>query len=116
VQLILAGDPKATFVPFQREGFFEEARSIPIDDLLTQFASLRAASLRALDAFRLTDGHLAMTAMHPALGQVSLRQLLASWAVHDLGHVVQVSRTMARQYRDAVGPWTEYLGVLGVKS
>ena len=111
-QLILRGDPNATFIPFEREGFFAESAAIPIDDLLTQFGSLRAASLRALDAFRLTDQELSMTAMHPGLGRVSLRQLLASWVVHDLGHLVQVSRTMAKQYRDAVGPWTEYLTVL----
>jgi hypothetical protein len=111
-KLILAGDATATFVPFQREGGFEDARSRSIEDLLDLFATLRAGSLRALDGFRLGERELAMTAVHPALGRVSLRQLLASWVVHDLGHIVQISRVMAKQYRDAVGPWTEYLTVL----
>jgi uncharacterized damage-inducible protein DinB len=111
-KLVLSADPNATFVPFEREGFFEEALRLDLDDLLDQFAALRAGSLRALDGFRLTDRELAMTAMHPALGRVSLRQLLASWVVHDLGHIAQISRVMAKQYRDAVGPWTEYMSVL----
>ena len=111
-KLILAGNPNATFAPFQREGGFEDARTRSLEDLLDLFASLRAGSLRALDGFRLGDKELAMTATHPALGPVSMRQLLAAWVVHDLGHIVQISRVMAKQYRAAVGPWTEYLTVL----
>ena len=110
--LILAGDPNATFVPFEREGFFDDARTRPLEDLLDLFATLRAGSLRALDGFRLGERELAMTATHPALGRVSMRQLLASWVVHDLGHIVQISRVMAKQYRGAVGPWTAYMSVL----
>ena len=112
-QLILAGDPAATFVPFQREGFFAEARTRPLTELLELFASLRASSLRTLDGWNLGPEELEFGAQHPELGPVTMRQLLATWVVHDLGHVVQVSRTMARQYRAAVGPWTAYLGVLG---
>jgi hypothetical protein len=112
-QLILAGDPTATFVPFQREGFFAEARTRPLAELLDIFATLRASNLLTLDAWALGPRELALGAQHPELGAVTLRQLLASWVVHDLGHVVQVSRTMARQYRAAVGPWTAYMGVLG---
>ena len=111
-KLILAGDQNATFMPFEREGFFDEARTRSLDDLLDMFASLRAGSLRALDSFRIGKKELAMTAMHPGLGRVSLSELLASWVVHDLGHVVQISRVMAKQYTAAVGPWTEYLSVL----
>ena len=111
-KIILAGDPNATFVPFQREGGFVDAAHRDFDDLLGQFASLRAANLRALDSFKLGKRELAMTAMHPALGRVSMSQLLASWVVHDLGHVVQISRVMAKQYTAAVGPWTAYMSVL----
>jgi hypothetical protein len=111
-KLILAGDPSATFVPFEREGFFDEARTRPLEDLLDLFATLRAGSLRALDGFRLGERELGMTAMHPALGRVSMRQLLASWVVHDLGHIVQISRVMAKQYTSAVGPWTAFMSVL----
>lgn len=112
VKLILAGDPNATFVPFDREGGFDEARTRSIEQLLDQFASLRAGNLRALDSFGLGERELAMTAMHPALGRVSMRQLLASWVAHDLGHVVQISRVMAKQYKGAVGPWVGYMSVL----
>ena len=112
-QLILAGDPAATFVPFQREGFFAEARTRPLTELLELFANLRANSLRTLDGWNLGPDELELGAQHPELGAVTMQQLLATWVVHDLGHVVQVSRTMARQYRAAVGPWTAYLGVLG---
>lgn len=111
-KLILAGNPDATFVPFEREGFFDEARQRSLEDLLDLFATLRAGSLRALDELRLGEKELAMTAMHPGLGRVTLRQLLASWVVHDLGHIVQISRVMAKQYTAAVGPWTEYMSVL----
>ena len=112
-RLILAGDSQATFIPFQREGFFAEARVMPLSALLDLFAKLRAESLRTLDEWAIGPRQLAMTAQHPELGPVTLRQLLASWVVHDLGHVVQISRTMARQYTDEVGPWTAYMGVLG---
>lgn len=111
-KLILAGNPDATFVPLEREGFFDEARQRSLEDLLDLFATLRAGSLRALDELRLGEKELAMTAMHPGLGRVTLRQLLASWVVHDLGHIVQISRVMAKQYTAAVGPWTEYMSVL----
>lgn len=111
-KIILAGDPNATFVPFEREGGFADAAHRELDDLLDQFAALRAANLRALDSFKLGDRELAMTAMHPGLGRVTMSQLLASWVVHDLGHIVQISRVMAKQYTNAVGPWTEYMSVL----
>jgi hypothetical protein len=112
-RLILAGDPTASFAPFDRDGFMAEGRTRPLPELLDLFASLRAESLRTLDGWAIGPRELALTAQHPALGSVTLRQLLATWVVHDLGHVVQVSRTMARQYRSDVGPWKAYLGVLG---
>jgi hypothetical protein len=112
-RLIMAGDSSATFVPFEREGFFAEARTIPLPELLDLFERLRGESLRVLDDFRIGERELALVAQHPALGPVTMRELLASWVVHDLGHVVQISRTMARQYRAAVGPWTAYMNVLG---
>jgi hypothetical protein len=112
-RLILAGDPNATFVPFDREGFFVEGRAQPLPALLELFASLRADSLAELDAMHIGPRELDLTARHPGLGTVTLRQLLAAWVVHDLGHIVQITRVLARQLRDDVGPWTAYLGVLG---
>ena len=111
-RLILAGDPTATFPPFDREGFFAEARAMPLGELLDLFGRVRAETLHTLDAWKLGERELALVARHPAFGEVTLSQLLATWVAHDLNHVVQISRTMARQYRDAVGPWTAYLGVM----
>lgn len=112
-RIILAADPAGTFTPFDREGYFDEARALSLSALLEQFALLRAESLAALDAFQIGERELDLVAQHPGLGPVTLRHLLASWVVHDLGHLVQVSRTMARQYTDEVGPWAEYMAVLG---
>ena len=80
--------------------------------LLAEFARLRAANLELLRSWRLTAAELDLTGVHPSLGRVTLRQLLATWVIHDLGHVAQVARVMAKQYREAVGPWLPYLPVL----
>ncbi|HEY2027216.1 MAG TPA: DinB family protein [Gemmatimonadaceae bacterium] len=111
-RLILAGDATATFVPFEREGFFVEARTVPLPELLDLFERLREENLQVLDGMKIGERELALVAQHPGLGPVTMRELLASWVVHDLGHLVQISRTIARQYGGAVGPWTEYMGVL----
>jgi hypothetical protein len=112
-RLILAGDSTATFVPFNREGFFDEGGARPLSELLDLFASVRAENLAALDGMRIGERELNLTAQHPGLGEVTMRQLLSAWVVHDLGHIVQVSRALARQLTSDVGPWTAYLGVLG---
>jgi len=111
-EIILARNPDATFTPFDREGFFVEARTMPLEELLDLFATLRSASLRTLDEWRLGPRELELRAQHPELGTVTMRQLLATWVAHDFTHLVQVSRTMARRYRDDVGPWRAYIGVL----
>jgi hypothetical protein len=79
---------------------------------LDDFARLRTENLAALRALNLQPGDLTRRARHPALGVVTLSELLATWVVHDLTHMHQLSRVMAHQYRDAVGPWSAYLGVL----
>lgn len=111
-QLILAQGPNVRFMPFDRVPPFRESQSESLDDLLDEFARLRAANLTTLAAWRLTDTELALAGEHPEFGVVTLRQLLATWVVHDLGHVAQVARVMAKQYRDAVGPWRAYLPIL----
>jgi hypothetical protein len=80
---------------------------------LELFAITRAESIAALDGMGIGERELNLTAQHPGLGEVTMRQLLSAWVVHDLGHIVQVSRVLARRLRDDVGPWTAYLGVLG---
>jgi hypothetical protein len=111
--LILAGDPSAVFPPFEREGFFAEARRMPIDELLDIFARERRSGLDTLARWELGPGELRMTATHPAFGPVTLEHLLATWVAHDLGHIIQITRTMARRYHADVGPWRAYLSVMG---
>jgi hypothetical protein len=111
-RIILAQGPDRRFTPFDRLAQFRDSDGKTLNELLDEFAQLRAENLSTLKAWQLTDAQLALEGVHPAFGAVTLRQLLATWVAHDLGHVVQVSRVMAKQYRDAVGPWTEYLSVM----
>jgi uncharacterized damage-inducible protein DinB len=111
-ELVLAQGAHRTFDPYDRFAQFTESRGKTLPGLLAEFAQLRAANLDIVRRWKLTDAHLALEGEHPALGSVTLRQLLATWVAHDLGHIAQVARVMARQYRDAVGPWREYLPVL----
>lgn len=100
------------FAPFNREGSFEQSRLKSLDLLLDEFARARADSLQELSAMNLLPKDLEKTGSHPALGRVTLSQLLATWAAHDLTHLHQISRLMAVQYKEAVGPWSKFLGVM----
>src|SRR5688572_16623043 len=111
-RIILAGGEHPAFAPFDRFAHLRWGRERPTAELLDTFARLRAESLATLHGWALTPEQLALTGIHPAFGRVTLEQLLATWVAHDLGHLVQVARTMARQYTDAAGPWVEYLAVL----
>ena len=88
------------------------ARGSRSTELLDELARLRADNLQTLTGWRLTDAELALTGEHPEFGTVTLRQLLATWVAHDLGHLSQVTRVMAKQYRDAIGPWHAYLSIM----
>jgi len=112
VRRILADGDSRAFDPFDRlaQQTASKGRSLP--DLLDELARLRAANLRDLGALGLTDADLDRRGRHPALGPVTLRQLLATWVAHDLDHIVQVSRVLASQYADEVGPWRAYLRVI----
>lgn len=105
-----AGD--RTFVPFDRFAQFELDKSLSINDLLQEFQTLRRSNLQELVSLNITEAQLELEGIHPDLGAVTLRQLLATWAVHDLGHLAQISRVMAKQYREQVGPWVQYIGIL----
>lgn len=100
------------FVPFDRFAHLRRNRGKTLLELLETFARLRAGNLETLRGFRITPAQLELPGKHPELGDVTLSQLLATWVVHDLGHIAQVNRVMAHQYRDEVGVWTEYLPVL----
>ena len=111
-RIVLAQGESRLFEPYDRFAQFHESKGKSLADLLSEFARLRTESLSVLNEWRLTDEQLALEGEHPAFGAVSLRQLLATWVAHDLGHIAQVARVMAKQYREAVGPWRAYLPVL----
>ena len=112
VKMILEFGETQTFVPFDRWAQERESRGKSLANLLDEFARLRAENLGELKRFNLQEADLSRRGRHPALGTVSLSELLAAWAGHDLTHLHQISRIMAHQYRDAVGPWFKFLGVM----
>jgi hypothetical protein len=112
VQMILQHGESRTFVPFDRGGHQGGMQGKSLGQLLDEFARVRAENLSALKSLRLRTEDLERRGMHPVFGPVSLSQLLATWAAHDLTHVHQISRVMAYQHRDEVGPWSAYLGVM----
>jgi hypothetical protein len=109
---LLAHGPSRDFEPFDREGMLRESARKSLADLLAEFARRREESLAGLAALGLTDQDLDREGLHPELGRVTLRQHLATWVTHDLTHLAQVARVMARLHRDAVGPWRVYLPLL----
>ena len=111
-RIILTEGPSRTFDPYDRFAQYRESEGKDVAMLLDEFATLRAENLATLREWNLGDRDLAMEGTHPAFGRVTLAQLLATWVAHDLGHLAQVSRVMAKQYRDAVGPWRAYLPIL----
>ena len=111
-ELILAQGARRTFEPYDRFAQFTESAAMSVVPLLEEFTSLRSANLATVRSWQLTGEQLSLTAEHPAFGTVSLRQLLATWAVHDLSHIAQIARVMAKQYREAIGPWRAYLPIV----
>jgi hypothetical protein len=112
VNRIMHSGESQPFEKFDRWGHEQEIRGKSLDELLNEFARLRSENLDDLRAFNLRPEDFERRGKHPALGVVTLSELLATWAAHDLTHLHQVSRIMAYQYREAVGPWRAYLGVL----
>ena len=111
-EIILRQGEDRTFVPFDRVSQFERSNGRTLADLLTEFAHLRNASLEKLSRFELASEQLQLKGMHPQLGEVTLAQLLATWVVHDLNHIAQISKIFAKKYEADVGPWKEYLSIL----
>ncbi len=112
VRILLDNGESRAFDPFDRFAQFKETAGKSLEQLLDEFARLRSENLVALRALNLKPEDFARRGKHPELGAVTLSQLLATWVTHDLTHLHQISRVMAHQYRDAVGPWSMYLGVL----
>jgi hypothetical protein len=111
-RIILEQGLSGTFERFDRVGHKERDAQRPIGALLDEFAELRAKNLETLSSWRLTKEQLDRQANHPVLGVVSLRQLLSTWAAHDMGHLAQIARVIAKQYKTDVGPWVQFLPVL----
>ncbi len=111
-RIILAQGPQRRFTPYDRFAQLRDSQGKTLATLLDEFERLRADNVATLAGWKLTDAQLALEGEHPELGPVTLGQLLAAWVVHDLGHVAQTARVMAKQYRDAIGPWPVYLPIV----
>jgi len=111
-QIILHGEGTKEFEPFDRFAQFEDSKEKTIGEMLEEFSSLREKNLEILQGFDLQPDDYELQGKHPELGVVNLRQLIATWVVHDLDHLSQMAQEMAQRYKEDVGPWRAYLGVL----
>jgi hypothetical protein len=111
-RIILDQGANRRFTPYDRFAQFRESAGKSVAALLDELEDLRKGNLTTLRGWQLTDDQLSLTGEHPEFGAVTLRQLLATWVAHDLGHIAQVARVMAKQYRDAIGPWRAYLPIV----
>jgi hypothetical protein len=109
---ILSGRGDTPFPPFDRFAQFHESEGKSLEELLDEFETLRSENLERLQGFQLGEAELGLLGNHPEFGQVSLRQLLATWVTHDLAHLGQIARVMAKRHKMAVGPWRKYLSIL----
>jgi hypothetical protein len=111
-KIILEHSEARPFDPFDRFAQFEESKGKTLGELLDEFAALRERNLATLREMKIGAAELDKTGQHPALGRVKLKELLATWVTHDLDHIAQIARTMAKQYSIEVGPWQAYISVL----
>ena len=112
IQIILAQGQHRRFQPYDRFAQKTESAAKSLGFLLAEFEQLRTRNLATLRSLTIADRELALEGEHPSLGTVTLRQLLATWVAHDLGHIAQTARVMAKQYRDDVGPWRAYMPIM----
>jgi hypothetical protein len=110
--IVLEKGEEGTFEPYDRFRHYKRNKGRSLASLIDEFESLRAQNIEKLRGWQVDDSKLERRSNHPALGPVTLSQLLAAWVVHDLGHIAQISRVMAKQYRDEIGPWIDYLPVV----
>jgi hypothetical protein len=111
-RVILEHGESHPFEPFDRFAMFEASKGKTVDQLLSEFAALREQNVEALRELQLSPDKLALRGKHPEFGSVTLGAHLATWVVHDLSHIAQIVRAMGHQYREAVGPWRQYLRIL----
>ncbi|WP_417558761.1 DinB family protein [Mesoflavibacter zeaxanthinifaciens] len=112
IKTILSNSENKLFEPFDRFAQLEEDQNRSIECMIQEFKSLRKKNLDELTFLNINEEDLGRLGVHPEFGEVTLQQLLATWVVHDLGHIAQISRVMAKQYSKEVGPWIEYLSIL----
>ena len=112
LRIVLEHGPDQPFEPFDRFAMLELSRGRGLEDLLDEFERLRGENLEALERLGLTPADWGRQGRHPDLGLVTLSELLAAWVVHDLGHLAQIGRVMAKRYRETVGPWRVHLPVV----
>ncbi|MCB0424576.1 MAG: DinB family protein [Mangrovimonas sp.] len=110
--IILSSDGDKTFAPFDRFAQFKDSRGKTLQQLLEEFQELRTSNLQILKDLQISHSDMKKTGIHPSFGQVTLEQLLSTWVVHDLNHLSQISRVLAKQYKDSVGSWEAYLRIL----
>ena len=111
-EIILSDAPNKNFAAFNRFAQFEQSNGKTLSALLEEFDALRKQNITVLKTKDIQPEDLKKTGIHPAFGAVTLEQLLSTWVVHDLGHIAQISRVMAKQYKAQVGPWAQYLPIL----
>jgi hypothetical protein len=112
MEIILSKGTQEKFTSFDRFAQFEESKGKNLTQLLEEFKSIRKQNIALLASKKLTAADLQKKGVHPVFGEVTLQQLLATWTAHDLGHLGQIARVMAKQYKTAVGPWKQYLPIL----
>jgi hypothetical protein len=112
IKIILSNSENKLFEPFDRFAQLNETNKKPINKLIIDFKNLRIKNLKELKSFNIEQEDLSRTGVHPEFGEVNLKQLISTWAVHDFGHIAQIARVMAKQYKNEVGPWIDYLGIL----
>ncbi len=112
IEVITKGDGKGVFQTFDRFAQFENSKGKSIEALCLEFRQCRFSNLELLNAMNLGETDFIKTGVHPQFGQVTLSQLLSTWMAHDLDHIYQIVRVMAKQYKDDAGPWVEFLRIL----
>ena len=112
-RMILSNNARKDFEPFNQHGHLEESNFVdPMPVLLQEFQTLRDQNVAELRNMNISEDDLAKTGIHPSFGEITLREMLSTWTVHDLNHIAQITRVMSNQYRSNVGPWVKFLRIL----
>ena len=112
-KIILSDGGNKKFEPYDRFAQFKESEGKSLKELLYEFSVIREENIKILKSFNIDDGKLGLEGIHPKFGNITLKQLLSTWVIHDLAHIVQISRVMAKQYKTEIGPWVEYFRLMG---